>query len=364
VWDRSFSKVIGSAASVVDRAFVAAIQARERQRTDAIPHAERLALLEQVERLYDVEAIVADPSLFFPAPTGVDLVVHDVRPGVWEVSWASSYEPFLSVVAERWMSRIENRTARARLYLGGPRSAPLETITSRPAVLAIHGYMGGHWLLEESQWPIDWLVRRGLDVALPVLPLHAARGGTRRGAPGFPSADPRLTNEGFRQAVTDIRALVRWLRERGAPRVGVMGMSLGGFTAALLATVCDDFDFVMPMIPLASIADYAREQGRLGSGAEADEQHAAVERVHRIVSPLARPLRLPASRALVVAAAHDRITPRSHAERIVSHFGCELVTIEGGHLVQIGRSDAFRAFASMLERDGIIAPRRPRASRP
>jgi pimeloyl-ACP methyl ester carboxylesterase len=237
-------------------------------------------------------------------------------------------------------------------------------VTKRPAVIAIHGYMGGHWILEEAQWPLAWLARRGLDVALPVLPFHALRSGPHRGAPPFPSADPRLTNEGFRQAVADIVALARWLRARGAPHVGVMGMSLGGYTSSLLATVTRDIDFVMPMIPLASIADFAREQGRLGIGEQADAQHAALERANWVVSPFARPLALPPSRALVVAAEHDRITPSAHARRIATHFGCDLVTIPGGHLVQLGRSEAFRGLASMLERDGIIAPRpqRPRRS--
>ncbi|HEY8076536.1 MAG TPA: hypothetical protein VIF62_20570, partial [Labilithrix sp.] len=78
-----------------------------------------------------------------------------------------------------------------------------------------------------------------------------------------------------------------------------------------------------------------------------------------VVSPLARPLAMPPSRALVVAAEHDRITPAAHATRIATHFGCELVTIPGGHLVQLGRSDAFRALARMLEREGIITEKRP-----
>jgi pimeloyl-ACP methyl ester carboxylesterase len=227
-------------------------------------------------------------------------------------------------------------------------------------VIALHGYMGGHWMLSETEWPIAWLAKRGLDVALPMLPFHALRAGPRRGAPPFPSADPRLTNEGFRQAVADLTSLARWLRERGAPHVGVMGMSLGGYTASLLATVSRDLDFVMPMIPLASIADFAREQGRLGEGEQADAQHAALERANWVVSPLARPLLLPASRALVVAAEHDRITPRAHAARIAAHFGCALLTIPGGHLVQLGRSEAFRGLAAMLEREGILAPRRRR----
>ena len=354
-------RVVGSTASLVDRALIAAMQARgrhEQARANAMSHGDRIAVLAEVHQAYEGDALVTDTARFFPAPNGsVELALRQVRPGVWEASWPSTFEPFLASVAERYLSRVENRTARARLYLKNPAGAAC----SRPAILAVHGYMGGQWLLEENAWPIEWLLRRGLDVVIPVLPLHAGRGGAHRGAPAFPSSDPRLTNEGFRQAVTDIRTLVRWLRDRGAPKVGVIGMSLGGYTSALTATVTDEIDFVMPLVPLASIADFAREQGRLGDGPLAEEQHTAPERANWIVSPLARPLMVPTCRALVVAAEYDRTTPVAHATRIARHFDCEMLSIAGGHLVQIGRAEAFRALAALLEREGIIAPRRARS---
>ena len=352
--------MLGSAVGAVDRAVVVAMQmrgARDRVQADRMDHDERLEVLGAIHRDYGG---AGDAATFFPIPPPIDPALRAVRRGspprteVVDAQWPSTFVPFLADVAEKYVAHVENRTARARLFFG-ERGAP-----KRPAVIALHGYMGGHWMLEEAQWPIAWLTKRGLDVALPLLPFHALRSGPRRGAPPFPSADPRLTNEGFRQAVADIVALARWLRARGAPQVGVMGMSLGGYTSALLATVSDDFDFVMPMIPLASVADFAREQGRLGEGEQADAQHRALERANWVVSPLARPLALPASRALVVAAEHDRITPSHHARRIATHFGCELVTIPGGHLVQLGRAEAFRGLAAMLERDAIIAPRPPR----
>ncbi len=354
-------RVLGSAASAVDRAVVAAMHARgsrDRARAERMPHAERLEALALIHRSYETDEHVRAPERFFPTPPAIDPAPREARRGVWDVEWSSTFTPFLPAVADRYLANVHNRTAHARVFFG----AGLEPrdVTKRPAVIGIHGYMGGHWLLEEATWPIPWLLRRGLDVALPVLPFHALRGGTRRGAPPFPSADPRLTNEGFRQAVGDVVALARWLRSRGAPHVGVMGVSLGGYTSALVATVArGEIDFVMPMIPLASIADFAREQGRLGDGALADEQHHALERANWVVSPLARPLALPASRALVVAAEYDRITPAAHAARIATHFGCELVTIPGGHLVQLGRSDAFRALARMLEREAVIEPKHP-----
>lgn len=366
-WHR---RMIESAASAVDRAMVAAMHvhsARDRASAQRLSHTERMATLAEVDAAYGSPSLIDDPSLFFPelpkpetdasgAATAPAFAVRQVRSKTHDLTWPSAFTPYFEPVAERYLARVENRTARARVFL---EEAP-EASTKRPAIVAIHGYLGGHWVFEEAQWPIPWMARRGLDVALPLLPFHGLRGGPSRGAPPFPSADPRLTNEGFRQAVTDILSLVRWLRARGAPQVGVMGMSLGGFTASLLATVSNEIDFVVPMIPLASIADFAREQGHLGSGSDATEQHAALEKANWVASPLARKLRLPKERALVIAAAHDQITPIAHAERLARHFDCEMKTVGGGHLVQIGRGDAFRALAAMLVREGIIAERQGR----
>lgn len=344
-------RVLKSAAGAVDRAMIATINAysaRDRARVGSLAYAERLALLEEVAAHYAGAFELPDHG-YFPTPSAPSMQLRPVRDGVWDAAWPSTFTPFHAGTADAYMANVENRTARARLFFGPKGKA-------RPAVIAIHGYMGGQWLLEEAAWPLTWLLRRGLDVALPVLPFHAARGGERRGAPPFPGSDPYLTNEGFRQAVGDVRALAIHLRDRGAPVVGVMGMSLGGYTSALVATVSREIDFVMPMIPLASIADFAREQGRLGGGDEALALHAALERANGIVSPVARPSLVPPHRALVIAAEHDRVTPVAHAGRIARHLGCATVTIPGGHLLQIGRAEAFRALAGMLEREGIVRP--------
>ncbi|MCL2723060.1 MAG: prolyl oligopeptidase family serine peptidase [Polyangiaceae bacterium] len=342
-WRDALSSAIG----LLDHGMLVTMRvrgARDRARTHRISADERLRTLAQVDEAYGCSL---DPSSFFPEPEAMDPTLREVRPGVWDARWPSPYTPFLDEVAALYMANVENRTAHARLFLA-PRA------TARPAIIAVHGYMGGQWILEQAQWPIARLMRRGLDVALPLLPSHAARAGSRRGVPNFPSSDPRLANEGFRQAVADIVSLARWLRERGAPHVGIMGMSLGGYVAALIATVSDSIDFVMPMVPLASIANFAREQGRLGTGPNADEQQDALERANWVVSPLARPLRIPSSRALVVAAEHDHVTPLSHAMRIARHFNCELVTIPGGHLLQRGRASVFRHLTRMLESEGVI----------
>jgi hypothetical protein len=353
-------RLIGSAAATVDRAVVAAMQMRNRgvrARAEAFPHEERMKRLALVRDAYGAPELFDRPDTYFVPPPAVRPRVRPVRALPWggeclEASWESTFEPYGAGVRDPYMAHVPNRTAHARLYVGE---------RPRPAAIVVHGYMAGQWSIEERAWPIEWMNRRGLDVAVAVLPFHGMRARAEGGAPPFPGADPRFTNEGFRQAVADLRVLIATLRDRGAPSVGIMGMSLGGFTTSLLATLEDNLAFAAPLIPLASLADFARDQGRLGRGASADEQHAALEAANRVVSPFARPGRVAPGRIVVVGAEADQVTPIAHAERLAAHFDVPLLRLRGGHIVQVWRREAFRAVQRMLEDNGVIERRVRRA---
>lgn len=351
-------QVLNRAASHFDNAARAALfhrssLSRDDVRTEALGHGDRLSRLAEVAALYDRPEHYADPESFFQAPPAIDprlARVRRIKGGeVLDAAWASGFMTHCDEVSLRYLGHLENRTAAARLFLhDGP---------ARPTVLLIHGYRCGQFSLEERVWPIDWLFERGLDVVIPVLPFHAVRS-HRSGAALFPSSDPRMTVEGFRQSVHDLRGLMHLLRERGAPAVGAMGMSLGGYTTSLLATVDERLDFAVPMIPLASIADLARAGGRLVGDREQQRlQFDALEGALRVVSPLARPSRVDGDRVLILAATGDRITPPTHARWLADHFGAPLTMFHGGHLLQFGRAQGFRAAGKMLGRLGLLSSR-------
>jgi predicted alpha/beta hydrolase family esterase len=339
-----FDEVLGAAI------FHRSARSRARSRSESLGHAERMAALSTLAAVYDRPEHYDPAGGFFAPPRPIEPSARPVRAiaggAVVDWSWPSAFEPHSGDIAARYSSQEENRSAAARLFLHEGRP--------RPAVLLLHGYRGGQWALEERVWPIQWLFDKGLDVALPVFPFHAVRG-RRRGPPLAPGSDPRMTNEGFRQAVLDLRTLTHHLLARGAPSVGVMGMSLGGYTASLLATVEDRLHFAVPMIPLVSIADVARDLGRLvGTADEQRLQFEGLEAVHRVVSPLSRPARIDRDRILVLGAAGDRITPIDHARRLADHFGAPLEVFSGGHILQFGRADAFRAVGRLLGRLGLF----------
>lgn len=352
VIQRATRRLLGGAAAAVDRAATLAAYAgsrgsRKKSRAESLGHRERLVALEAIAGAYPADApgYFREPRRITPSERSVRWSAGGKR--VTDLSWPSDYQPFEPGVAERFDRCAENRVAAARGFFGG---------TPRPVALLVHGYMAGHYDLEQRVWPIEWLDRIGLDAVLPVLPFHAVRGPARKlgQPPPFPGSDPRVSNEGFRQAMGDLGDLVEWLLQRGHPAVGVMGMSLGGYTTSLLATVERRLAFAIPIIPLASLADFARDQGRLGSTPhETELEHRALEAAHRVVSPLSRPPRVPGERMLVVAARADRITPPAHARRIAHHFGAPLESWHGGHLLQFGRAEKFRRIGRLLDDLGL-----------
>jgi len=353
VISRAARLMLGGAAAAVDRAATLAANAqlasaRRRSQSESLHHEERIERLGALLEAYRAPR-AAD---YFRGPQPIQPVERVVRDGpgaerVVDVSWPSRYDCFLPDLNDRFDRHKQNGTAGARLFLRGE---------PRPVAILVHGYMAGQYAVEQRVWPIAWLSRIGLDAALFVLPFHGIRANPRRRVPPFPGSDPRMSNEGFRQTIADFRDFVAWLRARGHRAVGVMGMSLGGYTSALACTVEPSLAFGVPIIPLASLADFARDQGRLGTTpAETALEHRALDDVHRIVSPLARPALLPRERLLVVAAKADRITPLSHARRLAHHFGAPLEAIPGGHLLQFGRADAFRRIGRLLDDVGLTA---------
>jgi pimeloyl-ACP methyl ester carboxylesterase len=345
-------RLFGAAAAAVDLAVrrTALSRTNGKGHADSLRHDVRIALLhrlrERYRRLGAYESFFREPRRIAPTQD-----VRLSRPGkirVVDLHWQSDYQTFLPEVQERYDQYPENRTATARLVLHDE---------PRPMAILIHGYLGGAHKMERRLWPMSFWRRLGMDLALFVLPFHGSRAARGFGRlPPFPGAEPRLTNEGFRQSMADLRDFVAFLAERGHQKIGVMGMSLGGFSTALAATLEPRLAFAVPMIPLASIADAALLNGHLGApGDEAKNQHKALEAVHAMTSPLHRKLALPASSVLVIGAEHDQITPIENARKLATHFHCKLETMLGGHLLQLGRNDSFRSIGRFLTELGVVS---------
>ena len=231
----------------------------------------------------------------------------------------------------------------------------------RGTVIALHGFTMGRprldaKLLMASQW-----FERGLDVALFTLPYHGARTPTdaRFSGEHFAVPDVGRLSEAMREAIYEIRRVMHWRREETGAPVGVLGLSLGGYLAALAAGLCDDLDFVIPIVPPVCIGDLAwrffTQTRHYRRGGEAALTRGELRRGFRIHSPLAHPLRLPAERVMIVAGRGDRIVPPEHPVALWRHWGEPRIHwFSGSHLAPFGRGRITRAILDHFESIGIL----------
>jgi pimeloyl-ACP methyl ester carboxylesterase len=239
----------------------------------------------------------------------------------------------------------ENRTAHARCYR--------HQGEGHPALIWLHGWSMGFHPVEAVVCRARRLYGMGLDVYLYVQPYHAQRrpAGIVFAGQVFPTAHLTRTNEGFLQAVWECRALMAWHRERGgAPLTGVAGLSLGGYLAAVLASVAPETSFAACLMPVADVPALIWSNGE-GTAERRWAEEAGITfetfcRSMAVHAPLAHALAIPKERVLLVGAEGDRIIPPLHTEALWRHWGQpRLRHVPASHLVHFGR----RAYLAELE---------------
>jgi pimeloyl-ACP methyl ester carboxylesterase len=219
--------------------------------------------------------------------------------------------------------------------LGGPATAVVHLCRTgddrRPWLVWIHGAGQGQ--------PIDLLFSRarriqdelGFNIALPVQPGHGAR---RNAWPTYPNMDPLNNVAGMMRVVSEVRALVRWLRPQSSA-IAVSGVSMGSPVAALVAHL-EDVDGVAVYTPIFGLNGMiAQHLGRWGpSVRETIEllQSGNVASLTSVVDHLGvEPTPPPPSR-LIVGAWHDRMAMREPAQLLHQRWGGELYWHPGSHV--------------------------------
>ncbi len=286
-----------------------------------------------------------------PPPDGVRLRPVRIRRVPYEeLSFESGYEPHPDEPGRaRWLSYEANRTAHSWLVRGAD--------PDRPWLVCVHGYQMGWPGIDLTAFAPEWLHQRlGLNLAVPVLPLHGKRKIGRRSGEGFIAGDLLDTVHAEAQAMWDLRRLLRWLRGQGASRIGVLGFSLGGYNTALLAGLEARLECAIAGVPLVDFARilhrhgppvYLREEGTLVGERRTRE-------VLSVVSPLSFPCKLPLARRALFGAVGDRLVPPDHVRDLWRHWERPRIEwYQGAHLTFRAHRTVRELVRSTLEDAGL-----------
>ncbi len=330
------------------------------------PKALRQMLAER--KLYEPVAESGDPSGFFKAPpecpdvqtSKPNFLAFKAEGGSCEdLRFESAYVPFNARIRKSYLSHEANRTVHGRYWKH--QSGP------RPTIIAVHGFGAEPYWINQWMFALPWFYRIGCDVLLVTLPFHGRRQG--RGSMfsghGFFSGGMSRVNEAFGQAVFDIRTFVSWLeREQGVDQIGVTGISLGGYTSALLAAVEPRLKFSIPNVPLVSLPDLVLEWEPIGSILRTamlvtGTSIKSVRRALAVTSPLTYKPVIDRERLMIIGGVGDRLAPPKHSRLLWDHWGrCRIHWFPGSHIIHLDRGDYLRRMGRFLNEIGFNQDRR------
>jgi len=318
--------------------------------------------LHDAEALFDANGWIDDPVSYHVAPPPIEGVqiksgwAHRMR--YERILFTSEYEPHLDEPGRaRWLDFHTNRTASAWVLRHDDSDEH-----PRPWVMCIHGFGMGQAFMDFPAFHAAHLHHDlGLNLVGPVLPLHGHRRVGRLGGDQFLSFDLLNAVHGLAQAVWDIRRVLSWVRRQpGGDRIGVYGVSLGAFTASMVAALEGDLDAVIAGIPVSDfpalytaqsppiIRERSIEAGILGGPAE---------RVHSVVSPLRMAPKIPREARFIFAGLADRMSHPKQAHNLWRHWDePRLRWYPGNHIGYLWSDRVAQFVDEVLVERGLAVP--------
>jgi pimeloyl-ACP methyl ester carboxylesterase len=308
-------------------------------------------------RFYAELGAERNPAKSFPAPTEpprvssrpAKRVVRSMARGAVDDIWfPSSFRAVNPAMRERWSAWRANNVVHAQhwRHADGP----------HPTLCVIHGFMGSSYLANGRFFTLPWYYRAGYDVLLYTLPFHGSRAEKWSPFPGFGYFAGGLAGfaEAMAQAVHDFRSIIDYLRHTGVERIALTGISLGGYTSALVASVDDRLEAVIPNCPVVTPATMFDEWfpankfvglGLRLSKIGRDELGAGMA-YH---SPLNyRPL-VPKERRMIITGLGDRMATPDQAVLLWEHWDhCALHWFPGSHVLHVSQLDYLRRMTPFL----------------
>lgn len=209
----------------------------------------------------------------------------------------------------------------------------------RPAVVVLH-ILGGDF--ELARFFCSGLATRNVAALFLKMPYY----GPRR-PPDSParmiSSDPQQTVAGMRQAVLDIRRAAAWLAARDEvdpQQLGIFGISLGGITGALAASIEPRFAKGCFMLAGGDIGQVAWSNPKLdklrGQWVENGGTKESFFELLKSVDPVTYAHRLQGRQILMLNASRDEVIPKSCTESLWKACGePEIVWYDAGHYTAV-----------------------------
>jgi dienelactone hydrolase len=279
-------------------------------------------------------------TVFRPlAPTGAelaaDLARYQEKPAAFDWSMkqlrkSGSFIVHTVQFPSPYVSPVEcNNTVHCEYFLAaGPEP--------KPAVIVLH-ILDGSFIV--ARVICQRLAAEGTNALLLKMPYYGPRRPTDKAQIPNMADDPEILVEGVTQAARDVRRAATWLSTRpevDANRIGLCGVSLGGFVTATTAGVDGGFPRVAVVLAGGDLASMvtgnAKEIRKLREFIEEGNwTMPRLKELLRPIEPLTYASRLKTSDVLMLAGDRDEVVPPACAKALAEASEAQIVWYPASH---------------------------------
>ena len=173
----------------------------------------------------------------------------------------------------------------------------------------------------------------------------------------FPGEDVLDDVHATAQAVWDIRRLLSWIRlQEPESQIGLNSLSLGGYIAALVASLETGLTCAILGVPVADLVGLLGRHSGLGRDDPRRQTMTLAEPIGRMVSPLSLTPLVPMPGRFIYAGVADQLVhPREQVVRLWEHWGKpEIVWYPGGHTGFFRSRPVQRFVQAALQQSGLL----------
>ena len=200
----------------------------------------------------------------------------------------------------------------------------------------------------------------GLNVILPVMPLHGPRARDLPRGKAIPGEEVLDDVHFAAQAVWDVRRVLSWIRrqEPAAP-IGLNAISLGGYVSSLVASLDPHLTCAILGVP---VADLISLLGRHSGFAPGDPRYQTLQDaapLAAMVTPLSLEPKVPPKGRFIYGGVADRVVhPRDQVVKLWEHWGKpEIVWYRGGHAGFFTARPVRKFVDAALVQSGLVGTR-------
>lgn len=295
-----------------------------------------------------------DPASFHAdpvTPENVHFTPRKARGHSYEqMRFTSAYTPRSELPgADRWEKFNANREVSGTVFRHADKS--------RPWLLCIHGYgMGIPQVDFEAFNPQRLHHELGYNLLMLTLPLHGVRKESWLSGDHYMCGDMLNTFNAQAQATSDLRQGLAWIREQGegdeSPEISVIGFSLGGLNASLLAALEPELKKVIAVVPLSDIANvfwHHSPSFLLQAYVDAGVSKADAQTLFAPISPLQMPVVVAKEKRLIIGGRGDLIIPPNVVSDLWEHWDRPAINwFDGSHMSCAAEKEANAAIKRAL----------------